>query len=91
MASCSSTTVFGTNGFRYFPAALYSAKTFLNDSGLRAERFEDGVVFLDAGGKFFLEPVGIDQIVHAQADARGLVAVSRADAALGGADFVSCP
>ena len=31
---------------------------------------------------------GIDQIDHAQAGARGFVAVGRADAALGGADFV---
>ena len=38
--------------------------------------------------KFFFELGGINQIVHAQADARRLVAVSRADAALGGADFV---
>ena len=37
---------------------------------------------------FSFEARRVNQIVHAQADARGLVAVSRADAALGGADFV---
>ena len=40
------------------------------------------------GGKLVFELRRINQIIHAQADARRLVAVSRADAALGGADFV---
>ena len=53
-----------------------------------AERFEDDVVFLDAGGKFGFEFDRINQVADAQADAGGLVAVSGADAALGGADLV---
>ena len=37
---------------------------------------------------FSSKPDGIHQIVHAQADARGFVAVGGADAAFGGADFI---
>ena len=43
---------------------------------------------LNAARKFFFEPRRVNQIVHAQADARRLVAIGRADATLGRADFV---
>ena len=37
---------------------------------------------------FSVNNCGLHQVGHAQAGARGFVAVGRADAALGGADFV---
>ena len=55
---------------------------------LRAERLQDAVVLLDLGLQFFGEKLGLHQVAHAQAGARGFVAVGRADAALGRADFV---
>ena len=69
-------------GFIVFRKNLLERKRF------RAERFEHGVVFLDARCKLHFELGGINQIIHAQTDARRLVAVSRADAALGRADLV---
>jgi hypothetical protein len=63
-------------------------KNFFERERFRAERFEHDVVFLNAARKFFFEPRRVNQIIHAQTDARRLVAVSRADAALGGADFI---
>ena len=61
---------------------------FLERERLGAERLQDLVVLLDLCRELFLEALGIDQIDHAQARPRGLVAVGRADAALGGADLV---
>ena len=46
MASWSNTTVFATNGFKYFPAALYSAKTCLNDSGFAPSDFRTALFSL---------------------------------------------
>ncbi len=54
-----------------------------------AEGFEDGVVFLDAVLQLRREYFRTHKIDHAQAGAGGLVAVGRADAALGGADLVA--
>ena len=53
----------------------------------RAERLEDAVVLPDLGLQLFREELGLHQVGHAQTGARGLVAVGRADAALGRADF----
>ncbi len=46
------------------------------------------VVFLDAQTQFFLESSRVHEVNHAQADTCRLVAVGRADAALGRADFI---
>ena len=55
---------------------------------LGAEGLQDLVVLLDLGLELRLEALRVDQINHAQARPRRLVAVSRADAAFGGADLV---
>ena len=52
-----------------------------------AERLQDAVVLLHLGPQFFGEQFGLHQIGHAQAGARGFVAVGGTDAALGRADF----
>jgi hypothetical protein len=62
---------------------------FLERKRLAAERFEDGVVFLDAALELGGENLGLHQVDQAQAGAGGLVAVGGADAALGGADLVA--
>ena len=62
---------------------------FAEGERLAAERFEDGVVFLDAGLELGREILGPDEVDDAQAGAGGLVSIRRADAALGGADFVA--
>ena len=62
---------------------------FLEGDLRAAERFEDRVVFLDAALELDREILRTDEIDHAQAGAGGLVAVGRADAALGRADLVA--
>ena len=52
-----------------------------------AERLEKGVVTLDALLQLFGKTFRVEDAAHAQADAVDLVAVSRADAAQGGAEF----
>ena len=60
---------------------------------LERERFcakglEDFVVLLDLGAEHLPEARRVDQVNHARAGPRRFIAVSRTDAALGGADFV---
>ena len=55
--------------------------------GLRAERLEDAVILADFRLQLFRKQHRLHQIRHPQAGARGLVAVGRADAALGRADL----
>ena len=55
---------------------------------LTTKALDHGVVLADPLGKLLLEDIGADQISHAQPGAGCLVTVSRADAALGGADLV---
>ena len=55
---------------------------------LGAEGFEHLVVLLDPGFELALEARRVDQVDHAQARPRRLVAVGRADAALGRANLV---
>src|SRR6185436_2565027 len=55
---------------------------------LRTEGFQDFVVLLDLELELLLKALRMNQVDHPQAGARRLVAVGRADAALGGADFV---
>ena len=71
-----------------FAGGAVVGENFLEGQRLGAEGLEDGVVFLDARRELCLEARRVNQIDHAQADARGFVAVGGADAALGGADFV---
>ena len=61
---------------------------FLERKRLGAEGLQHLVVLLDLELELLLEPLRVDQVDHAQAGARRLVAVGRADAALGGADLV---
>jgi hypothetical protein len=75
-------------GFQGLAGPVVFGKNLFERQRLGAQRFEHDVVFLDAVGELGLELGGIDQIVDAQAHARGLVAVGWADAALGGADLV---
>ena len=63
-------------------------ENFLKGQLLGTQRLEHTVVFFDARGQLHFEERGINQITHAQAHAGGLVAIRRANAALGGADLV---
>ena len=60
----------------------------LNESGLAPNALSTSLFSLIRSCELRLEALRVDQVDHAQADARGLVAVGRADAALGGADLV---
>ena len=55
---------------------------------LTAESADERVVLLEPEREFFTEDFGLGQIGHAETGAGDLVTVSRADAALGGADLV---
>ena len=52
-----------------------------------AERFQDAVIFPHLDPEFLGEQFRLHQVGHAQAGARGFIAIGGADAALGRADF----
>jgi hypothetical protein len=60
----------------------------LKESGFAPSALSTLLLSLMRSGELRFEAGGINQIAHAQADAGDLVAVGRADAALGGADLV---